>query len=81
MSEFIKIKFQEGPIGEVGVNGCQIDDVIETLVDRLLGFQKTHPCRENALAITNLEQARMWLEERTKNRIKQGVEGTSQKHT
>ena len=35
------------------------------------------PCRENAMAITKLDEALMWLEARTKNRITRGVEGTS----
>lgn len=79
--EYINIKFQEGPIGEVGVNGCQIEDVIDVLVARLNEFQKPPlGCRENALAITKLEEAKMWLEQRTKNRAKQGVEGTYKAH-
>lgn len=80
MSEYINIKFQEGPIGEVGVNGGQIEDVIDLLVGRLQGFQQTFPCRENALAITKLEESRLWLNERTRKRQSQGVEGTNQAH-
>jgi len=78
---YINIKFQEGAIGEVGVNGCQIEDVINVLVERLEGFQKGGlPCRENALAITKLEEARMWLNERTRKRKEQGVEGKNEQH-
>ncbi|PEW74019.1 hypothetical protein CN449_15245 [Bacillus thuringiensis] len=81
MSEYIKIKFQEGPIQENGVNGAQIEDVIDTLVNRLQSFQKGgYPCRENALAITKLEEARLWLNERTRKRQVQGVEGKYEKH-
>jgi hypothetical protein len=79
--EHIQIKFQEGPIGEVGVNGTQIEDVIEVLVKRLQNFQSGKlPCRENALAITHLETAQLWLEHRTSNRRKQSVEGTNMAH-
>lgn len=75
-TEYINIKFQEGAIVDNGVNGCQIEDVIDTLVERLNGFQKGNfACRENALAITKLEEARMWLTERTRKRKEQGVEG------
>ncbi|MDA1636475.1 hypothetical protein PDK11_27160 [Bacillus cereus] len=81
MSKYINIKFQEGPIQDNEVNGAQIEDVIDTLVDRLQGFQKGgYPCRENALAITKLEEARLWLNERTRKRQEQGVEGKYEKH-
>lgn len=78
---YINIKFQEGAIQEVGVNGAQIENVIDVLIERLEGFQKGgYPCRENALAITKLEEARMWLNERTRKRKEQGIEGKSEKH-
>lgn len=74
--DFINIKFQEGTVSENGVNGAQIEDVIELLIERLQELQKgKSPCRESVLAITKLQEARMWLEERTRNRRKQGVEG------
>lgn len=79
--DFINIKFQEGTVLENGVNGAQIEDVIEVLIERLQGFQKgKFSCRENALAITKLQEARMLLEERTRNRKKQGVEGENINH-
>ncbi|MCU5435796.1 hypothetical protein ABR776_27240 [Bacillus cereus] len=79
--EFINIKFQEGPIQENGANGAQIEEVIDVLVNRLQGFQNGgFPCRENALAITKLEEARLWLNERTRKRREQGVEGKYQQH-
>jgi hypothetical protein len=70
LEEYINIKFQEGTIQENGVNGAQIEDVIDLLVDRLSNFQKgDFACRENSLAITKLEEARMWLNERTRKRM------------
>lgn len=79
--DYIKIRFQTGPIGTVGKNGTQIEDVVEILLNRLRGFQHGQfRCRENALAITNLEQAQMWLERRTKLRQQQGVEGMDAPH-
>lgn len=78
---FITIKFQAGPLPEVGVNGCSIEDVIDVLTTRLEGFQKgPFRCRENALAITKLEEAKLWLFERTRKRQEQQVEGTLQAH-
>ena len=77
----IDITFQVGPIREVGVNGCAIEDVIDVLVARLEGFQKgPFRCRENALAITKLEEAKHWLNERTRKRQEQGVEGRNVAH-
>lgn len=77
---FIRIKFQAGPLPQ-GINGCSIEDVIDVLVTRLEGFQKGQfRCRENALAITKLEEAKLWLLERTRKRQVQGVEGTMQEH-
>ena len=79
--DFIDIVFQEGTVDDNGVNGAQIEDVIDVLIDRLMGFQKgKFPCRENALAITKLEEARMWLNERTRKRKEQGVEGEHKSH-
>ena len=36
-------------------------------------------CRENSIAITKLEEALLWLNKRTQDRIARNVEGTSQK--
>jgi hypothetical protein len=66
---------QRGPIGEVGVNGCQIDDILTFCLGTLQTFSKKFPCRQNSLAITNLQQSLMWLEDRTRDREARGVEG------
>lgn len=71
------VMFQNGPIKESGVNGVMNEDLIAMVIDRLEGFQ-TSPfkCRENALAITKLEEALHWLRHRTNARERRGVEGT-----
>lgn len=72
-----KVDFQEGPIKECGINGCCNEDLICMVVRRLEGFQNSpFNCRENALAITKLEEALMWLRKRTMDREARGVEGT-----
>jgi hypothetical protein len=71
----IAFSIQNGPIKEVGVNGCQVDTVIETAKLMIEGLNKHFPCRENAVAITKLDEALMWLEKRKKDRKKRGVEG------
>ena len=71
------IDFQNGPINEVGVNGLTNEVLLAILIDRMQGFQSgPFACRENALALTKLEEAMMWLHSRTKDRMERGVEGT-----
>jgi len=71
------LKFQHGPIAEQGVNGVTQETLIEICIDRLRWFQKgPYACRENAIALTKLEEAQMWLQRRTRDRMKRGVEGT-----
>lgn len=74
------ISFQNGPINEVGVNGISNEALITIVIDRMRGFQSGQfACRENALALTKLEESLMWLQKRTTDRLKRGVEGTSNK--
>ncbi len=71
-----QIHFQNGPIKEFGINGCHQEDLIAIVIDRLQSFQSgDFACRENALAITKLEEALHWLNHRTNQRISRGVEG------
>jgi hypothetical protein len=74
------ICFQQGPIKEAGVNGVTQEVLLAIVIDRLRSFQAgPFSCRENAIALTNCEEALMWLQRRTVARIKRGVEGTNQK--
>jgi len=74
------IKFQKGPVKQTETNGCFIEDLIVICMDRLEGFQDgDFPCRENALALTKLEDALKVLDERTKDRQERGVEGKFKK--
>lgn len=71
------IHFQEGPIKECGVNGVNNEDLLIMVIRRLEGFQNSEfKCRENACAITKLEEALLWLRKRTMGRENRGVEGT-----
>lgn len=69
------IQFQHGPVKEHGVNGATSEALLAIILHRLRILNNEFPCRENSLAITNLEQGLMWLEQRTRNRQKRGVEG------
>lgn len=71
------IMFQDGPIKETGVNGIMNEDLLEILIHRMECFQAgPYVCRENALALTKLQEALMWLEKRTSDREARKVEGT-----
>lgn len=73
-----EVHFQEGPIKECGVNGIANEDALAMVLTRLEHFQRTEfACRENAVAITKLEEALMWLRKRTLGREMRGIEGTS----
>ena len=74
------ILFQNGPIAEAGVNGITQEVLLAICADRLRAFQSgPFACRENALALTKIEEAQHWLHHRTKARMDRGVEGTHQK--
>jgi len=70
------ITFQQGPVKVQGINGLQIEDLLNICIDRLERLQAgKFSCRENAVAITKLEEAMHWLNHRTADRKKRGVEG------
>lgn len=72
------ISFQNGPIKEAGVNGISQEALLAVVIDRLRCFQKgEYACRDNAVALTKCEEALMWLQRRTRERMARGVEGTS----
>lgn len=76
-SEIQKIKFQDGAINQHGVNGVMNEDLIAMVIKRLEYWQTTEfKCRENACAITKLEESLMWLRKRTTGRERKGIEGT-----
>ena len=73
----IEFKIQNGPIKEVGVNGCQVDTLIHAALLIIAGLNENLPCPENGNAIAHLKSALMELQKRTRDREQRGVEGTS----
>lgn len=72
------IKMQHGAIKENGINGIQNVDLLSIVIDNLQHFQNgKFACRENAIALTHLETALLWLNKRTADRKARGVEGTT----
>jgi hypothetical protein len=77
LKEVGRVDFQEGPIKESGINGVNNEDVLHMVLARLNAFQESEfKCRENALAITKIEEALLWLRKRTMGRERRGIEGT-----
>lgn len=72
----IAFTIQNGPTRKKGVNGCQVNALIDAAKHMLEGLNKKFPCRENSIVITKLEEALMWLDKRTADRVARGVEGT-----
>ena len=56
-------------------DGTTNEELISVLIDRLGFLQSKFPCKENACAITKLEEGLMWLNKRTADRMKRNVEG------
>lgn len=75
------IQFQDGarkiPDSTPGVLDT---DLLEIVRDRLKGFQSGEfACRENACALTHIEEALMWMNRRVEDRIERDVLGTNNK--
>ena len=75
IENMISFKIQKGPIKEVGTNGCQIDAILHTYREILVGLNEKYPCSENKLTIAHLDKAIAYQEQRTRNRKARGVEG------
>jgi len=75
---FAGIDFQNGPIKENGVNGCQNEDLLMVIIDRLECFQKGEfACEANHLTLTMCYETLKCMQKRTEDRKARGVEGES----
>src|SRR3990172_3652540 len=77
----MSIDWQDGPLGRgeerKEPNGAFVETVIDAARQRIQFYQDSKfNCRENAIAITKLEEALLWLNKRTADREKRQVEGT-----
>lgn len=75
------ISFQHGPRKlPDSAHGVLDTDLLEIVRDRLKGFQSGEfSCRENACALTHIEEALMWMNRRVEDRIERQVLGTEKK--
>ena len=63
------LHFQQGALGEDGVNGVLNEDLLMILIDRVESFQRSKlRCRENENALQHLHEALFWLNMRNSKR-------------
>ena len=77
----IEITWQNGPLGRgsdrITPNGAFVEGVLLAALGRIQYYQESKfKCRENAIAITKIEEALLWLDSRTRTREERQVEGT-----
>jgi hypothetical protein len=79
--KIINIQFQKGPRNsEDSIQGILDIDLLEIVRHRMQCFQKGEfSTRENAIALTHIEEALLWLNKRVEDRIERNVLGTYQK--
>ena len=75
------IQFQKGPRKDPSSRQGVLDvDLLEIVRDRLRCFQEGEfACRENAIALTHIEEALLWMNKRAEDREERGVLGTYNK--
>ena len=73
--------FQNGPRNDPDSRAGILDhELLEIVRDRLKGFQSgPFPTRENACALTHIEEALMWMNKRVEDRAERGVLGKNEK--
>lgn len=76
-----QIQMQKGPRkDEASVHGVLDTDLLEIVRHRLQCFQAGEfASRENAVALTHIEEALMWMNRRVEDRIERNVLGTYNK--
>jgi len=80
-NSLIVVQFQKGPRADPNAqHGVLDEDLLEMVRDRLRAFQAgDFACRENAIALTHVEEALLWLNKRKEDRAERGVLGTYNK--
>lgn len=76
LSDGTELEFIKRENGELIHDGVTNEELIEVLLNRMEFLNAKLPCIENAAAISHLNGALHWLNERTKARVQQQVETT-----
>lgn len=70
-----EVKFYKLNEDGTSEHGTTLEEMLRVCVERLQELNGRFSSRENALAITKMQEALMWLNERTRERKARGVEG------
>lgn len=57
------------------LEGTTNEEVLDVLIDRMNFLNNLLPCKENGIIIHHLQQARLMIDERSKDRERRGVKG------
>ena len=78
---YANIQFQNGARKlSDSIHGILDTDLLEIVRHRLQCFQQGEfATRENAIALTHIEEALLWMNKRVEDRIERGVLGTNNK--
>lgn len=79
--EYGSVKFQKGPCNEVERNGIYLaddeePDFLSAVISHIQSLAAVIPSWETSLAITRIQEARLWLLQRKFDRKARGVLGT-----
>lgn len=81
VNDICELQFQNGPRNTEGsITGVLDQDLLEIVRDRIQAFQSgPFSSKENAHALTHIEEALMWLNRRVEDRIERNVLGKNLK--
>jgi hypothetical protein len=76
---YVELQFQNGARKlHDSIHGILDTDLLEIVRHRLAAFQKgDFATRENAIALTHIEEALLWMNKRVEDRIERNVLGTN----
>lgn len=72
------IKFYETDAEGHSTQGTTLEEMLRVSIERLSYLNQKFPSRENSIALTKMQEAVMWLNARTADRVARGVEGKHQ---
>ncbi len=72
---FQPIKFYEMMSDGSYDNGTTLEEMLRVSIERLTDLNDRFTCSENSIAITKIQEALMWLNQRTADRVARNVEG------
>jgi hypothetical protein len=71
----VHFTIQSDPVGDVGVNGCQVGDMLVFVKNLYESLDDAVTCGYNAITIYHISQALKCQRYRTEDRERRGVEG------